>query len=65
MNLPDPQAFATAWMQSNPMAAMMQDVGAHIKPEAMEELKNAYLKDFGELWQDLLAGKTPAVRAIR
>jgi len=61
MNLPDPQAFATAWMQSNPMAAMMQDVGAHIKPEAMEELKNAYLKDFGELWQDLLAGKTPAV----
>jgi polyhydroxyalkanoate synthase len=61
MNLPDPQAFATAWMQSNPMAAMMQDVGVHIKPEAMEELKNAYLKDFGELWQDLLAGKTPAV----
>ncbi|NYE60441.1 polyhydroxyalkanoate synthase [Duganella sp. 1224] len=61
MNLPDPQAFATAWMQSNPMAAMMQDVGAHIKPEAMEELKNAYLRDFGALWQDLLAGKTPAV----
>jgi polyhydroxyalkanoate synthase len=60
MNLPDPQAF-NAWMQSNPMAAMMQDVGAHIKPEAMEELKNAYLKDFGELWQDLLTGKTPSV----
>jgi polyhydroxyalkanoate synthase len=60
MNLPDPQAF-NAWMQSNPMAAMMQDVGAHIKPEAMEQLKNAYLKDVGELWQGLLAGKAPAL----
>lgn len=60
MNLPDPQAFAN-WMQSNPMAAMMQDVGAHIKPEAMEALKQSYLQDFGALWQDLLAGKTPAV----
>jgi polyhydroxyalkanoate synthase len=60
MNLPDPQAFAN-WMQSNPMAAMMQDVGAHIKPEAMEALKQSYLQDFGALWQDLLSGKTPAV----
>jgi polyhydroxyalkanoate synthase len=57
MNLPDPNAF-NAWMQSNPMAAMMQDVGAHIKPEAMEQLKNAYLKDFGALWQDFISGKT-------
>ncbi|MBV7534401.1 class I poly(R)-hydroxyalkanoic acid synthase [Duganella sp. sic0402] len=56
MNLPDPNAFA-AWMQSNPVAAMMQDVGAHIKPEAMEQLKNAYLKDFGALWQDFISGK--------
>jgi polyhydroxyalkanoate synthase len=60
MNLPDPQAFAN-WMQSNPIAAMMQDVGAHIKPEAMEALKQSYLQDFGALWQDLLSGKTPAV----
>jgi polyhydroxyalkanoate synthase len=60
MNLPDPQAFAN-WMQSNPMAAMMQDVGVHIKPEAMEALKQSYLQDFGALWQDLLSGKTPAV----
>ncbi|SDG55447.1 MULTISPECIES: class I poly(R)-hydroxyalkanoic acid synthase [unclassified Duganella] len=57
MNLPDPNAF-NAWMQSNPMAAMMQDVGAHIKPEAMEQLKNDYLKDFGALWQDFISGKT-------
>nr|WP_315258378.1 class I poly(R)-hydroxyalkanoic acid synthase [uncultured Duganella sp.] len=60
MNLPDPNAF-NAWMQSNPMAAMMQDVGAHIKPEAMEQLKDAYLKDFGVLWQDFISGKTPPV----
>jgi polyhydroxyalkanoate synthase len=56
MNLPDPNAFA-AWMQSNPVAAMMQDVGVHIKPEAMEQLKNDYLKDFGALWQDFISGK--------
>jgi len=60
MNLPDPNAF-NAWMQSNPMAAMMQDVGVHIKPEAMEQLKDSYLKDFGALWQDLISGKTPPV----
>jgi polyhydroxyalkanoate synthase len=56
MNLPDPNAL-NAWIQSNPVAAMMQDVGAHIKPEAMEQLKNDYLKDFGALWQDFLTGK--------
>lgn len=60
MNLPDPNAF-NAWMQSNPMAAMMQDVGVHIKPEAMEQLKDSYFKDFGALWQDLISGKTPPV----
>ena len=60
MNLPDPQAF-NAWMQSNPMAAMMQDVGAHIKPEAMAQLKDTYLQDFGALWQDFISGKTPPV----
>ena len=61
MNMPDPQAFASAWMESNPLAAMMQDTGAHIKPEAMEQLKNDYLKDFGVLWQDFISGKTPAI----
>ena len=61
MNMPDPQAFASAWMQSNPLAAMMQDAGAHIKPEAMEQLKNAYLRDFGALWQEFISGKAPAI----
>ena len=45
--------------EANPLAAMMQDVGAAVKPEAMEQLKNQYLQDFGDLWQDFLAGKTP------
>ncbi|MRW93601.1 class I poly(R)-hydroxyalkanoic acid synthase [Duganella sp. FT80W] len=51
--------------EANPMAAMMQDVGAHIKPEAMERLKNDYLQEFGGLWQDFLAGKAPAIKDRR
>jgi polyhydroxyalkanoate synthase len=51
--------------EAHPLAAMMQDVGAHIKPDEMERLKNEYLKDFGELWQDLVAGKTPAIKDRR
>ena len=45
----------------NPLSTMLQDVGASVKPDAMEQLKNAYLEDFGSLWQDFLAGKTPTV----
>jgi len=48
-------------VEAHPLAAMMQDVGAHIKPEAMERLKSEYLQDFGALWQDFMAGKVPAV----
>jgi polyhydroxyalkanoate synthase len=47
--------------EAHPMAAMMQDVGAHIKPEAMEQLKNDYLKEFGVLWQNFLAGQAPSI----
>jgi polyhydroxyalkanoate synthase len=43
---------------ANPLAAMMQDVGAAVKPDAMEKLKNQYLQDFGDLWQGFLSGKT-------
>ena len=46
---------------ANPLAAMMQDVGAAVKPEAMERLKNQYLQDFGDLWQEFLSGKSPEV----
>lgn len=80
MNVPDPQAIASAWMSQfsdptqwqswfskaptvdvNPMAALMQDAGATIRPDAMEKLKNDYLNDFGLLWQEFLAGKTPTL----
>ncbi|OEZ98909.1 class I poly(R)-hydroxyalkanoic acid synthase [Duganella sp. HH101] len=47
--------------EANPLAAMMQDVGASVKPEAMEQLKNQYMQDFVELWQEFLSGKTPEV----
>ncbi|MYM67616.1 class I poly(R)-hydroxyalkanoic acid synthase [Pseudoduganella sp. FT55W] len=47
--------------EAHPLAAMMQDVGVHIKQDVMEQLKNEYMKDFGELWQDFVAGKTPAI----
>ena len=47
--------------EANPMATMLQDIGVALKPEAMEQLKNDYLRDFTALWQDFLAGKAPAV----
>jgi len=46
---------------ANPLAAMMQEVGGGVKPDAMEKLKNQYMDDFAGLWQDFLAGKTPDV----
>ena len=50
---------------ANPLAAIMQDAGAMMQPQAMEKLKNQYLEDFGVLWQDFLAGKTPALQDRR
>ncbi|MET0322813.1 MAG: class I poly(R)-hydroxyalkanoic acid synthase [Duganella sp.] len=47
--------------EANPLAAILQDIGATLKPEAMEQLKNDYLRDFGELWQSFLSGKAPAL----
>jgi polyhydroxyalkanoate synthase len=47
--------------EANPLAAMMQDVGAAVKPEAMEQLKTQYLDDFSVLWREFLAGKSPEV----
>jgi polyhydroxyalkanoate synthase subunit PhaC len=50
---------------ANPLAAIMQDAGATVQPQAMEKLKNQYLEDFGVLWQDFLAGKTPPLNDRR
>ncbi|WP_317203925.1 class I poly(R)-hydroxyalkanoic acid synthase [Janthinobacterium sp.] len=43
----------------NPLAAILQDAGASIEPEALEELKNDYMRKLGALWADFMAGKTP------
>ncbi|HAT33892.1 MAG TPA: class I poly(R)-hydroxyalkanoic acid synthase [Janthinobacterium sp.] len=45
----------------NPIAAILQDAGAHIKPEALDALKNDYMGKLGALWADFMAGKTPAL----
>lgn len=42
---------------ANPLAAIMQDAGATVQPQAMEQLKNQYLEDFGALWQDFWPAK--------
>ncbi len=47
--------------EAKPMATMLQDIGVALKPEAMEQLKNDYLRDFTALWQEFLAGKAPAI----
>lgn len=84
MNMPDPQAFANAWMaqisdpeqwqswfkmmpemEAVPGAALLREAGATVRPDAMEQLRNEYMDEFGALWQEFLAGKAPAVKDRR
>ena len=46
---------------ANPMAGILDEIGAVIQPEALERLKNYHVAHLGTLWQDFLAGKTPAL----
>jgi polyhydroxyalkanoate synthase len=50
-----PQAPA----QSNPIAAVLKDVGARLKPEVLEQLRQEYIRKLGALWQGFLGGQTP------
>ncbi|OBV38243.1 class I poly(R)-hydroxyalkanoic acid synthase [Janthinobacterium psychrotolerans] len=50
---------------SNPIAGILQDAGASIKPEVIEQLKNAYMAKLTGLWADFMAGKTPEVKDRR
>ncbi|MDM5180928.1 class I poly(R)-hydroxyalkanoic acid synthase [Massilia sp. DJPM01] len=79
MNMPDPQAMASAWMSqmtdpsawqamftavpqgTSPVAKLLKDAGATIPPQALESLRNDYLQKAAGLWQEFLAGKTPAL----
>lgn len=50
---------------SNPLAGILQDAGASIKPEVIEQLKNAYMAKLTGLWADFMAGKVPEVKDRR
>ena len=50
---------------SNPIAGILQDAGASIKPEAIEQLKNAYVAKLTGLWTDFMAGKVPELKDRR
>ncbi|MEG2962596.1 MAG: class I poly(R)-hydroxyalkanoic acid synthase, partial [Janthinobacterium sp.] len=49
----------------NPIAGILQDAGASIKPEAIEQLKNAYVAKLTGLWADFMAGKAPELKDRR
>jgi polyhydroxyalkanoate synthase len=57
--------LAEAEANANPMAAMLQEAGAHINPQAMERIKNDYLVQVAGLWQDFMASKTPDIKDRR
>jgi len=50
---------------ANPLAGILQDAGASIKPEVMEQLKNAYMSKLTALWGDFVGGKTPELKDRR
>ncbi|MFZ4874310.1 class I poly(R)-hydroxyalkanoic acid synthase [Janthinobacterium sp. Mn2066] len=50
---------------ANPMAGILQDAGASIKPEVVEQLKNDYMAKLTGLWGDFMGGKTPELKDRR
>ena len=50
---------------ANPLAGILQDAGASIKPEVVEQLKNAYMSKLTGLWGDFVGGKTPELKDRR
>jgi polyhydroxyalkanoate synthase len=101
MNMPDPQAMASAWMAqmanpaswqpwtgqawpgaaeamngamagakasaaasaagANPLSKLLGDVGATLRPGALEALEQAYMLKVGALWQEFMIGKAPVL----
>lgn len=60
-----PPAAASAASAANPIAAVLQEAGAGIKPEVLEQLKNDYLAKLGALWTQFMAGQAPALNDRR
>ena len=53
--------FTVPEANATPVAAIMQDAGAVIQPEVLEQLRGDYLQRYTALWQDFIAGKPPAL----
>ncbi len=51
--------------QANPLATILRDAGASIKPEAIEQLKSDYIEKAGALWQQFIGGKVPELHDRR
>lgn len=60
-----PQAGQQGQQPLQALAAMLQDAGAGIKPEVLEDLKNDYMTRMGLLWADFMMGKTPELNDRR
>ncbi|MFC0251730.1 class I poly(R)-hydroxyalkanoic acid synthase [Massilia consociata] len=50
---------------ANPLAGLFKDVGVGIAPAKLETIRDDYLKKAGQLWQDFVTGKTPALHDKR
>jgi polyhydroxyalkanoate synthase len=50
---------------ANPLGHVLKDVGASIAPDKLEAIRNDYLQKAGQLWQDFLVGKAPALKDKR
>jgi polyhydroxyalkanoate synthase len=52
-------------MPSNPLAGVFKDFNVTIAPARMDALRQDYLQKAGQLWQDFMSGKTPALHDKR
>ena len=68
--LTDPAAWQ-GWMKmpaatggaaaANPLAGVFKDFNVTIAPARMDALRQDYLQKVGQMWQDFMSGKTPAL----
>ena len=56
---------ATGAAAANPLAGVFKDFGVSIAPARLDALRQDYLQKAGSLWQEFMAGKTPALHDKR